>query len=112
MATSHTVELLANAYIGGPGSLWGGTMAVFLFIFRSAWMRSTFTNLPGLHLVLYGLLLILIIVFYPGGLAQAYREICLAVENGSGSHRSPSRWLSVIPVVWIRTGHCFQANLF
>lgn len=72
MATSKTVEVLAIAYIGGRGSLWGGAVASFPFIFWFEWLRSTLTDLPGLHLVLYGLLLIIVMIFYPGGLAQAY----------------------------------------
>lgn len=75
LATSHTVEVLAIAYIGGRGSLWGGAIAAFPFIFLFEWLRSNLSDLPGLHLVLYGLLLIVIMIFYPGGVAQVYREI-------------------------------------
>ena len=75
LATSHTVEVLAIAYIGGRGSLWGGAIAAFPFIFLFEWLRSNLSDLPGLHLVLYGLLLIVIMIFYPGGVAQAYRTI-------------------------------------
>jgi branched-chain amino acid transport system permease protein len=81
LATSHTVEVLAIAYIGGRGSLWGGAVAAFPFIFWFEWLRSNLTDLPGLHLVLYGLLLILIMIFYPGGLAQAYRQIRGWIES-------------------------------
>jgi len=72
MATSHTVEVLAIAYVGGRGSIWGGAFVAFPFIFFFEWLRSTLTDLPGLHLVLYGVLLILVMIFYPGGVAQLY----------------------------------------
>jgi branched-chain amino acid transport system permease protein len=75
MATSHTVEVLAAAYIGGRGSLWGGALAAFPIIFFVEWMRTNLVELPGLHLVIYGLMLILVMVYYPGGLAAAVRQV-------------------------------------
>ena len=72
MLTSHTVEVLAVAYIGGRGSIWGGALVAFPFIFMIETLRSNLTALPGLHLVIYGLLLVIVMVFYPGGVAQLY----------------------------------------
>jgi branched-chain amino acid transport system permease protein len=74
MHTSHTVEVLAVAYIGGRGSLWGGAVAAFPLIFLVEWMRTNLVELPGLHLVLYGLLLIVVMIYYPGGLAGLVRQ--------------------------------------
>lgn len=73
MHTSKTVEVLAIAYIGGRGSLWGGMAVAFPFIFFIEYLRSNFTELPGLHLVIYGVLMILVMIYYPGGLAGVYR---------------------------------------
>jgi branched-chain amino acid transport system permease protein len=72
MHTSKTVEVLAIAYIGGRGSLWGGMAIAFPFVFLMEYLRSNFTDLPGLHLVLYGVLMILTMIYYPGGLAGVY----------------------------------------
>ncbi len=72
MLTSRTVEVLAIAYIGGRGSIWGGALTAYPFIFLNEWLRSNLSDLPGLNLVIYGLLLILIMIFYPGGVAQFY----------------------------------------
>ena len=72
MHTSKTVEVLAVAYIGGRGSLWGGAAIAFPFIFAMELIRSSLSNLPGLNLLLYGLLLILVMIYYPGGFAQFF----------------------------------------
>jgi len=72
MHTSKTVEVLAIAYIGGRGSLWGGMAVAFPFVFMMEYLRSNFTDLPGLHLVIYGVLMILTMIYYPGGLAGVY----------------------------------------
>jgi branched-chain amino acid transport system permease protein len=72
MHTSKTVEVLALAYIGGRGSLWGGMAVAFPFVFFIEFLRSNLTELPGLHLVIYGVLMILVMIYYPGGLAGLY----------------------------------------
>ena len=69
MHTSKTVEVLALAYIGGRGSLWGGMVVAFPFVFGIEQLRSNLTGLPGLHLVLYGVLMIVVMIFYPDGVA-------------------------------------------
>jgi branched-chain amino acid transport system permease protein len=72
MHTSKTVEVLALVYIGGRGSLWGGMAIAFPFVFFIEFLRSNLTDLPGLHLVIYGVLMILVMIYYPGGLAGLY----------------------------------------
>lgn len=72
MHTSKTVEVLALAYIGGRGSLWGGMAVAFPFVFFIEALRSNLSDLPGLHLVIYGVLMILVMIYYPGGLAGLY----------------------------------------
>jgi branched-chain amino acid transport system permease protein len=81
MATSHTVEVLAVAYIGGRGSLWGGALMAFPMIFFVEWMRTHLVDYPGLHLVIYGLLLILVMVYYPGGLAELLQRAARALAR-------------------------------
>jgi len=74
MLTSHTVEVLAIAYIGGRGSLWGAAVVAFPLSIGVELLRTQFSNLPGLHLVLYGLLLIVVMIYRPGGVAAAVRS--------------------------------------
>ena len=69
MLTSHTVEILAVAYIGGRGSLWGPAIIAFPMTIAVELLRTQLSNLPGLHLVLYGLLLIIVMIYWPGGMA-------------------------------------------
>lgn len=69
MHTSKTVEVLAMAFIGGRGSLWGGIVTAFPFVFFIEFLRSSLSNLPGLHMVIYGFLMILVMIFYPDGVA-------------------------------------------
>jgi branched-chain amino acid transport system permease protein len=65
MDTSHTMDVLALAYVGGRGSLWGGIVAALIFIpaFQSI------EQLMAGRLVIYGVVLVAVMVFWPGGLA-------------------------------------------
>ncbi len=75
MHTSKTVEVLALAYIGGRGSLWGGMMVAFPFVFFIEFLRSQLTELAGLHLVIYGALMILVMIFYPDGFSGLVESV-------------------------------------
>jgi branched-chain amino acid transport system permease protein len=81
MHTSKTVEVLAVAYIGGRGSLWGGAAVAFPFVFGMELIRSSLSNLPGINLVLYGLLLILVMIYYPGGFAEFFNTYVRNTKN-------------------------------
>ncbi len=75
MSTAKTIEVLVVAYIGGRGSLWGGMFAAVPFVYGMEFVRSFFSKLSGLNLVLYGLFLILIMIYYPGGVAKLYETL-------------------------------------
>jgi len=81
MHTGKTVEVLAIAYIGGRGSLWGGAVIAFPFIFIMEIIRSTLSNLPGLNLVIYALVLILVMIYYPGGFSYFYDTHIRSTKN-------------------------------
>jgi len=75
MQTSRTVEVLAIAYIGGRSSLWGGAAVAFPFVLFMELLRTNLAQLPGLNLVIYGLLLIVVMLFFPGGVAELVHRI-------------------------------------
>jgi ABC-type branched-subunit amino acid transport system permease subunit len=50
-------------------------------------MRSNMTEMPGLHLVIYGLLLIAVMIFYPGGFAEFYRKAARWVKEKRGTQQ-------------------------
>jgi branched-chain amino acid transport system permease protein len=72
MHTAKTVEFLVIVYIGGRGSLWGGFAVAFPFIWFTEMLRSNFDYLPGINLLIYGLMLIVVMIYYAGGMAQFF----------------------------------------
>ena len=81
MHTTKTVEVLAIAYIGGRGSLWGGAVIAFPFIVAMELIRSSLSNLPGVNLVIYGILLMLVMIYYSGGFAQFFQAYLGETKN-------------------------------
>jgi ABC-type branched-subunit amino acid transport system permease subunit len=55
--------------------------AAIPFVYAMEFIRSFFSKLSGLNLLLYGLFLILIMIYYPGGVAQIYQTLVGKSKN-------------------------------
>jgi len=75
MHTGKTIEVLVIVYIGGRASLWGGALVAIPFVIATEMVRSVFSQYPGVNLIFYGLFLIVVMIYYPGGAAQLYRSV-------------------------------------
>lgn len=64
-----SVEALVGAIVGGMGTLWGPVVGALALHALADFTRNLFGQLPGLSLVVYGMLLVLIVMFLPRGLA-------------------------------------------
>jgi len=75
--TRATVEIMVIAYIGGRGSIWGGLLAALLIIPGLEQLKSVqaLSDLMELRLILYGALMIVVMVFYPKGLAGIWEHL-------------------------------------
>ncbi len=83
---AHTsVEALVGAIVGGMGTLWGPLLGAALLHLLGEATRNLFGQLPGLNLVIYGVVLVLIVMFMPRGVAgigQDVRERWRATKGG------------------------------
>jgi len=64
-----SVEALVGAIVGGMGTLWGPVLGAAALHALAEGTRNLFGNLPGLSLVIYGSVLVVIVMFMPRGLA-------------------------------------------
>jgi branched-chain amino acid transport system permease protein len=64
-----SVEALLGAIVGGMGTLWGPVLGALALHGLSDATRNLFGDLPGLNMVIYGLVLVLIVTFMPRGIA-------------------------------------------
>jgi branched-chain amino acid transport system permease protein len=66
---STSVEALVAAIVGGIGTLWGPVLGALVLHGLADVTRNLFGQLPGINLVIYGVVLVLMVVFLPRGLA-------------------------------------------
>jgi branched-chain amino acid transport system permease protein len=71
MNMGYTLEIMALSFIGGSGSLLGGVFAAFLLIP----LFDSLKRLMEYRLILYGMLLIMVMIYYPAGLAGLYQSL-------------------------------------
>jgi branched-chain amino acid transport system permease protein len=75
--TRATVEMMAIAYIGGRGSIWGGFLAALIIIPGMEQLKSVqaLSDIMELRLILYGALMIVVMIFYPKGLSGLWENL-------------------------------------
>lgn len=64
----YSVEALVAAIVGGMGTVWGPVAGAFFLHLLSDLTRNSFGDVPGINMVVYGLLLIVFVMFAPRGL--------------------------------------------
>ena len=79
-----SVEALVGAIVGGMGTLWGPVLGALVLHTLAEATRNLFGQLPGLSLVIYGSVLVLIVMFMPRGLAGWGRSVRDAWKSGRG----------------------------
>jgi len=81
MGMGYTMEVMALSYIGGSGSLLGGVFASFLLIP----LFDSLKKLMEYRLIIYGLLLILVMIFYPAGMNGLYLQLKQKIFQKKGT---------------------------
>lgn len=76
MGLDFSIELALMGIVGGQGTVLGPVLGALLLTPAGEITRATLAGkLPGLHLVIYGLVLILAMLFLPKGLIQPLRRL-------------------------------------
>jgi branched-chain amino acid transport system permease protein len=63
-----SIEALVAAIVGGIGTLWGPILGALVLQTLAEGTRNLFGQLPGINLVIYGAVLVLIVMFLPRGI--------------------------------------------
>lgn len=75
LGLGFSVEIALVAIIGGLGTPLGPLIGAVLIIPLSEYLRAEFAGgLPGLHLVVYGTILVVMVMFMPRGLVSAVTD--------------------------------------
>ena len=84
-----SVEALVAAIVGGMGTLWGPVLGALTLHLLADLTRNLFGQLPGLNMVIYGTVLVLIVMFLPRGLAGLFGQARSVREVWRGAGRGP-----------------------
>ncbi len=79
---STSVEALVGAIVGGLGTLWGPVLGAAALHLLAELTRNLFGALPGLNMIVYGGVLVLIVMFLPRGLAGSGRSLRELLRGG------------------------------
>ena len=72
----HTsVEALVGAIVGGMGTLWGPIAGALALHVLADLTRNLFGQLPGINMVIYGVVLVLMVMFAPRGITGAGQSL-------------------------------------
>lgn len=79
-----SVEALLGAIVGGMGTLWGPVLGALSLHLLSDLTRNLFGALPGINMVIYGTVLVLIVMFMPRGIAGLGLSVRELWRRGGG----------------------------
>lgn len=79
-----SVEALLGPIVGGTGALWGPVVGAAALQILGEVSRSLTGGLTGANLIVYGVVLIIIVRFFPEGLLGLRRARALGSEGASG----------------------------
>jgi branched-chain amino acid transport system permease protein len=86
MGLDFSIELALMGIVGGQGTVVGPILGAFLLTPAGEITRATLGGkFPGLHIVIYGLVLILAMLFLPKGLIQPLRRLVARRPAASGA---------------------------
>jgi branched-chain amino acid transport system permease protein len=92
MGLDFSIELALMGIVGGQGTVVGPVLGALLLTPAGEITRATLGGkLPGLHLVIYGLVLILAMLFLPKGLIQPLRRLFGRRSVASGATTQPTQ---------------------
>ena len=74
MPLSNSMLIVLVAVMGGTGTVWGPVLGAFLMMHINEYARSYFVQYNGLNLVIYGILVILVVLFIPNGLISLFNK--------------------------------------
>ena len=81
----HTsVEALVGAIVGGMGTLWGPVVGALALHVLADLTRNLFGQLPGINMVIYGAVLVMIVMFLPRGIAGSGVSVRAAWQRWTG----------------------------
>ncbi|MFV0353371.1 MAG: branched-chain amino acid ABC transporter permease [Oscillospiraceae bacterium] len=72
---ANSMLIVLVCVMGGIGTVWGPVLGAFVMTMINEYSRSNFARISGLNLVIYGVLVIIIVLFLPDGLISLVKRL-------------------------------------
>lgn len=73
-----SLDMLTMVYIGGTGTIVGPIIGAIFFVVLKEWLVL---NVGEYHLIVFGVLFVLVVLFLPGGIVSAWKKITNAISR-------------------------------
>jgi branched-chain amino acid transport system permease protein len=81
---ANSVEIMLRPIIGGPGTILGPLLGSVVLTPLSEITRLAFQSYSGVHLMIYGLILVVVIMFLPNGIIGLVRNVFYKMRKRAG----------------------------
>jgi len=81
-----TFDAVMMTYIGGIGSIIGPIIGAVFFVVVKEFLSLNFVEM---HLIVFGVIFILVVLFLPGGLVEAWEKIRKMIARRSQVKKTP-----------------------
>ena len=71
----HSIEIILRPIIGGSGTVFGPVLGAFVLGPLSEWARLYLGGYSGVHLMVYGIMVMLVVLFLPTGIGPRLRDL-------------------------------------
>jgi branched-chain amino acid transport system permease protein len=86
-----SVEALVGVIVGGAGTLWGPVLGAAVLYALGEATRNLFGEVPGISMVIYGAVLVLIVMFMPRGLSGAGLSVRRMLKGAQPPQPAPQQ---------------------
>jgi branched-chain amino acid transport system permease protein len=84
-----SIQILLFAIIGGLGTVWGPVVGALVLVPVAEMSKSLLGgSFAGAHILLYGTVLVLVMLFMPNGIVGIYEKIREKLKNRPGTEKS------------------------
>ena len=94
LTLTTSLNILGGVVIGGAKSLWGSTFGIFIIYGIQSMFLSKiqfFQKNPAFITMITGLLIILVVMFFPGGFAQIVWELKMKLKGRKAGRKEAAR---------------------
>ena len=81
LGVANSIEILLGPIIGGSGTVFGPILGAGILEFLSETSRNILGGYSGVHLMVYGAILVIVIIYLPDGILGGLKTVFYRISN-------------------------------